>query len=291
MRYLPVIILSLALAACGGEPTQEEGDNLTTETNSDLTNERVDKAKKVFYTIPSPYETALIFEASGVGFNIGLLNPIDNVDNYSTNVKQALNFGVYGADLSYANIFDQSQQCMFYMNCAKKMADELGIIAAFDVETIERIERNLNNRDSLMNIINDSYWIADSHLKENQQDYLSALIIAGGWIEGLYLGSTGLKKEKPSEPIMKAIADQKYAMESLVGLMDLYNHPEVTKLKEKILVIKASFDKITEKDSKTTVDNSAEVTVIGGGSSLQYTPEIIFEIAQNVKTLRNEIIE
>jgi hypothetical protein len=57
------------------------------------------------------------------------------------------------------------------------------------------------------------------------------------------------------------------------------------------LVIKASFDKITEKDSKTTVDNSAEVAVIGGGSSLQYTPEIIFEIAQNVKTLRNEIIE
>lgn len=290
MKYSYLLILSFSLFACSNNTSEQESEELT-EVSTDVTNERIDKAKKVFYTIPSPYETALIFETSGVNYNIGMLNPIDNVDNYSTNVKQALNFGVYGADLSYANIFDQSQQCMFYMNCAKKMADQLGITAAFDVETIERIERNLNNRDSLMNIINDSYWIADSHLKENQQDYLSALIIAGGWIEGLYLGSATLKKEKPSEAIMKAIADQKYAMESLVGLMDLYDHAEVTKLKEKILVIKASFDKITEKDSKTTVDNSAEVAVIGGGSSLQYTPEIIFEIAQNVKTLRNEIIE
>jgi hypothetical protein len=142
-----------------------------------------------------------------------------------------------------------------------------------------------------MNIINDSYWIADSHLKENQQDYLSALSIAGGWIEGLYLGSAGLRKEKPSEPIMKAIADQKYAMESLIELMELYNHEETVKLKEKLLVIKASFDKITVSNTSTSVSNNENVAVISGGSSLQYTPEIIFEIAQNIKTLRNEIIE
>ncbi len=290
MKYTSLLIILFILFSCGGESTEQD-DNLTVESNSDLTNERIDKAKKVFYTIPSPYETALIFESSGVNYNIGLLNPIDNVSNYSTSVKQALNFGVYGADLSYANIFDQSQQCMFYMNCAKKLADQLGVTAAFDAETIERIERNLNNRDSLMNIINDSYFIADSHLKENQQDYLSALIIAGGWIEGLYLGSATLKKEKPSEPIMKAIADQKYAMESLIELMGLYNNEEVSTLKTKLMTIKVSFDKITETSTETSVNNDKGVAVIDGGTSLKYSPEIIFEIAQNVKTLRNEIIE
>ena len=290
MKYTSLFMLLLVLFSCGGESTEQD-DNLTTNNNSDLTDERIDKAKKVFYTIPSPYETALIFESSGVSYNIGLLNPIDNVSNYSTSDKQALNFGVYGADLSYANIFDQSQQCMFYMNCAKKLADQLGVTAAFDAETIERIERNLNNRDSLMNIINDSYFIADSHLKENQQDYLSALIIAGGWIEGLYIGSSTLRKGKPNEAIMKAIADQKYAMESLVDLMDLYNNEEVTILKTKLMIIKASFDKITETSTETSVNNDKSVAVIGGGTSLTYTPEIILEIAQNVKTLRNEIIE
>lgn len=290
MKYLPLFIISFALFACGGAATEDD-DSTTTEVDSDATNERIDKAKKIFYTIPSPFETALIFESSGVSYNIGLLNPIDNVSNYSTSVKQALNFGVYGADLSYANIFDQSQQCMFYMNSAKKLADQLGVTAAFDVETIERIERNLNNRDSLMNIINDSYWIADSHLKENQQDYLSAMIIAGGWIEGLYLGSATLRKDKPSEAIMKTIADQKYSMNNLIGLMDLYNHEEVTKLKTKLMTLKSSFDKITEKTTATTVNNDADVAEIGGGSTLEYTPETIMEIANNVKTIRNEIIE
>lgn len=290
MKYISLLILLFVLFSCGGESTEQD-ENLTTETNSDLTNERVDKAKKIFYTIPSPYETALIFESSGVSYNIGLLNPIDNVSNYSTSDKQALNFGVYGADLSYANIFDQSQQCMFYMNCAKKLADQLGVTAAFDAETIERIERNLNNRDSLMNIINDSYFIADSHLKENQQDYLSGLIIAGGWIEGLYLGSSTLRKDKPNEAIMKAVADQKYSMDNLISLLDLYNHEDVNNLKQKLTNLKASFDKIIVKTSETTVSNDSDVAVIAGGSTLEYTPEIILEIAQQVKTIRDEIIE
>lgn len=290
MKYLPLLIISFALFACGGTTTEED-DSTLTEVDSDATNERIDKAKKIFYTIPSPFETALIFESSGVSYNIGLLNPIDNVNNYSTGVKQALNFGVYGADLSYANIFDQSQQCMFYMNSAKKLADQLGVTAAFDVETIERIERNLNNRDSLMNIINDSYWIADAHLKENQQDYLSAMIIAGGWIEGLYLGSATLRKDKPSAAIMKTIADQKYSMDNLIGLMDLYNHEETVKLKTKLLTLKASFDKITEKTTETSVKNDGDIAEIGGGSTLEYTPETIMEIATNVKTIRDEIIE
>lgn len=290
MKYTSLLILLFALFSCGGESTEQD-DNLTTETNSDLTNDRIDKAKKIFYTIPSPYETALIFESLGVSYNIGLLNPIDNVSNYSTSTKQALNFGVYGADLSYTNIFDQSQQCMFYMNCAKKLADQLGVTAAFDAETIERIERNLNNRDSLMNIINDSYFIADSHLKENQQDYLSGLIIAGGWIEGLYLGSSTLRKDKPNEAIMKAVADQKYSMDNLISLLDLYNHEDVNKLKQKLTNLKASFDKIIVKTSETSVSNDSDVAVIAGGSTLEYTPEIILEIAQQVKIIRDEIIE
>ena len=200
-KYIYLITISLTLFSCGSDTGQETlaNDQQTTESGDENSRERAAKAKKVFYTVPSPYETALIFERSGVGYNIGVLNPIDNVNNYSTNVKQALNFGVYGADLSYANIFDQSQQCMFYMNCAKKLADGLGITSAFDAETMERIEANMNNRDSLMNIINDAYWVADGYLKENEQDFLSALIISGGWIEGLYLGTVTLDEDNPSE--------------------------------------------------------------------------------------------
>ncbi|MCC7331936.1 MAG: hypothetical protein IT232_04930 [Flavobacteriales bacterium] len=290
MKKIPLIIMSVALAACGGSSTDTD-DVIVNNTDTSSLNQRIEKTQKVFYTIPSPYETALIFESSGVTYNSGILNPVDNVKKYTTKDKQALNFGVYGADLSYSNIFDQSQQSMFYMNCAKKMADELGITSAFDAETIERIERNINNKDSLMSIINDSYWIADSHLKENQQEYLSALSIAGGWIEGMYLGSAGLKKEKPSEAIMNTIANQKYAIENLISLLELYNQNETKQLREKLIPIKSGFDKIVETSSPSSVNSNEKIAVIEGGSTLQYTPEIIFEITQNIKKLRDEIIQ
>ena len=54
------------------------------------------------------------------------------------------------------------------------MADGLDITSAFDAVTMERIEENMNNRDSLMTIINDAFWVVDAHLKENGQDNLSA---------------------------------------------------------------------------------------------------------------------
>lgn len=286
-------VFVIALYGCGGEVTTEDNSNessTNTVEDSKLA-ERALKAKKIFYTVPSPYETAIIFERSGVGYNIGFLNPIDNVNNYSTSAKQALNFGVYGADLSYANIFDQSQQCMFYMNCAKKLADGLGITSAFDAETMERIESNMNNRDSLMNIINDSYWLADSYLKENEQDYLSALIISGGWIEGLYLGTATMDKDHPSPDLMRAIADQKYSLDNLIGLIDLYDHPEVEKMKANLQKLKLSFDKIQSSTSATSVSNNEDMTTIDGGTTLTYSTEKILEIAETVKSIRNEIIE
>lgn len=286
------VLATFLLYACGGN---EENTTSTVEESTDIessdSQERAEKAKMVFYTIPSPYETALMFEKVGVGYNIGILNSIDNVNNYSTKVKKALNFGVYGADLSYANLFDQSQQCMFYMNCAKKLADGLGVTSAFDAETMERIEINLNNRDSLMTIINDSYWIADSYLKENEEDYLSALIISGGWIEGLYLGSNTLDRENINQELMQRVADQKYSLNNLIELLKLYSGAEVENIGKQLEDLKASFDKIESTEEATSVEEEDGMATIGGGETLNITEEIIFEIAEKAKTIRNEIIQ
>ena len=118
-----------------------------------------------------------------------------------------------------------------------------------------------------------------------------ALSIAGGWIEGMYLGSAGLKKEKPSEAIMNTIANQKYAIENLISLLELYNQDETKQLREKLIPIKSGFDKIVETSSPSSVNSNEKIAVIEGGSTLQYTPEIIFEITQNIKKLRDEIIQ
>ena len=288
-KYLYIAIASILLVACGGdEPSVETEIDLT---DSVLTPERAAKAQMVFQTVPSPLETASIFQNAGSGYNAGITNPVENVSNYSTNTQKALNLGVYGADLSYANIFDQSQESMFYMNCSKKMADGLGITSAFDVATMERIEENMNDRDSLMIIINDAFWIADAHLKENGQDHLSALIITGGWIEGLYLGTKSLNRETPNENLMQRIADQKYSLDNLIELLSTYDNAETGVVEKNMRALQMLYNKIEETDGEATVTNDEDVPTIGGGSTLTYKVGTILEIADLIDNIRNEIIK
>ncbi|HEX2395717.1 MAG TPA: hypothetical protein VHI78_10240, partial [Bacteroidales bacterium] len=58
----------------------------------------IDKAKKIFYSLPSPLETAMLLKSAGVSYNEGILNGLDNVDKYSTNRSKALNLGIYTTD-------------------------------------------------------------------------------------------------------------------------------------------------------------------------------------------------
>ena len=292
-KYLIVILISSFLASCGDDTvvSEIETDSTADSTaiDSNLSPERAGKAQMIFQTIPSPFETATIFEEAGAGYNQELTNSIDHVSNYTTSSQQALNLGVYGADLSYANIFDQSQESMFYMNCSKILADGLGVTAAFSPETIERIEENMNNRDSMMIIVNDAFWTCDAYLKENGQNDLSALIIIGGWVEGLYLGSSSIDRNNPSEELMGKIADQKFSLNNLLGLLETYDNEEVNKLRDQLNSLKVVFDKVEEGDGATTV--SGDETPVIGGTSLKYNKETIFEIADQAKIIRNEIIK
>ena len=99
-------------------------------------------------------------------------------------------------------IFNQNQESILYLSCTKKLADKLGLSKAFNDEVIERMEMNVDNRDSLLTIISDTYYNLDSYLKENDRDHISAMIIAAGWIEGLYLGTQiANSSESPSPKV------------------------------------------------------------------------------------------
>lgn len=283
------LILVIVFISCGG-------DDVTTKTTTITPvdeQEQLEKAvviKKVFYTIPSPIETASIFQEAGAMFNSEILNPAENVNNYTTNKEKALNFGVYGTDLSYSNIYDQSQQSMYYMNSAKKLADQIGVTAAFNANTMERIEANINNRDSIMNLINDAYWIADSYLKENGQEHLSALIIAGGWIEGLYLGTQSFDIDNPNDKLAEKIASQGYSLANLLNILNAQNHQDLKNITTQLTELQALYNNIKGSKTAATVENNDGETTIGGGAAADYTLNDIKNISEKIETIRNAII-
>ena len=148
----------------------------------------------------------------------------------------------------------------------------------------------MNNRDSMMTIVSDAFWTCDAYLKENGQDNLSALIIAAGWIEGLYLGTKGINFDSPNDALMQRIAEQKYSFTNLMDLLSSYNDAEVKKLADKLAALKDSFDKIEEQEAEATV-TEGETPTIGGGTTLAYSAENILEIATTAENIRNEIIK
>ncbi len=274
---LSVILFSAIIAGCNESVQVREHVELTGEEKELDSLKRI-AADKVFMSIPSPIETASILKKSGAKYDLEILNPIENKDKYVTLTSKAINLGIYGADLSYTAIFDKSQEAMLYLSCTKKLADDLGIINAFDVNKIERIESNLNNRDSLLVLITDSYWESDSFLKENQRGGISALMVLGGWIEGLHIATSlekSLRETNANKVMLSRVAEQRIPLESLIELVNIYelDLPEIIK---GLYELKAIYDTIEQIEESNAIAVSTEgftSTTIGKSITINITTD------------------
>src|SRR5690606_32774988 len=140
---------------------------------------------KVF-SIPSPIQTASLIKNLGTNYNKEMLNIPSNVTKYSTNFKKALNLGLYGADLGYVTLYEQTQDAISFLTAIKSIGDDLGVSSAFDMELVQRFEKNIGHQDSILALVSDAYKSSDRYLKNSQQNDIGGLILAGGWIESLY---------------------------------------------------------------------------------------------------------
>ncbi|MDF2437605.1 MAG: hypothetical protein K0Q95_1981 [Bacteroidota bacterium] len=292
IRVSLTIAIAAAFSACGS--SADNDNNIGSSDTSNVSVEKDTKAQNVFYSIPSPIETTSLLKGAGAKYNASYLNPIENLSKYSTAASRALNLGVYGTDLSFTSIFDQTQESMLYLRCTNKLATSLGISGAFDEATTARIEANLENRDSLLTIISDSYWNADTYLKENGQPGVSALIIAGGWIEGLYI-ATQIANATKNEDIATRIGEQKLSLDNLVALLDSYktSNDGVNNVLTQLQELKTIYDGIQVKPSETkaSTDQQAGVTTIENKSDFKITPEQLKAISDKSAQIRNKIIQ
>lgn len=295
-----VIVLGLALplilASCS-QNTNKSNDvkqkiESELEVDEDLMQD-LNKAKQVFYALPSPIETAMLIKRAGTEYNENLLNPTTNAINYTSSRDKALNFGVYGADLSYCGLFSQTQTAIDYMAISKKLADEMGILDFLEANFVERLEKNVNNRDSSMVIITEGFMNSNIYLKEAGRPEIAALIITGGWIEGLYI-ATSLAKESPNNSeLIDRIIDQKLSLVTLLSLLEDYdNNADVQYVVEMVSQIKDIYDQIqivTSKVEPVTSDES-NITTLQAKTEIFISDEIFASLLETVDRIRNEII-
>lgn len=291
-------IVSIVFLFSGCNSEQSGPDNLSGDNVIDLRDDSIyveaKKVTKIFYNVPSPIEMASLMQRAGAYYDPEILNPVENIDKYQTVASQALNLGVYGADLSYTRIFDQIQESMNYLSAIKKLSDDLGIPRSEGSITMGKLEENIDNRDSLLLVISDTYANADLYLKENDRGSTAAKIIMGGWIEALYIATSIMDSVNPNTEIMERIAEQKYSLHNLIELLTLYNvQDDITDHLASLKKLKADYDNIeiicTKVDIKTDVDN--KITTINSDAEIKVTYKNIRKIAETVNKIRNEIVK
>ena len=288
------VFFAFNITACNSEAKKAE--NKTDEAEDYLkaidenTQKKFLKAKRIFYSLPSPIETAKILQNAGATYNEQLLNPIENQSGYITTKDMALNLGIYTTDLSYASLFDQSQVTLNYIEVAKNLADGLNILDAIDESTIQRLEDNINNREEIIDIISETLLNSSSFLKERGLESTATIILVGGWVEGLYI-ATQLVGDSPIEnnKIVERIVDQKLSVDFMINLLKEANDdPDAQKVLADINDLKSTFDKIeiTLGENTPVTDPETNVTTLMSSSSHNLTKAVFDELVMKVKKLR-----
>ena len=246
---------------------------------------------KVF-SIPSPIQTALLIKGVGVNYNKDMLNEPSKVTNYSTKFKKAINLGVYGADLGYVTLYNNTQDAISFLTAIKSIGDDLGVSEAFDVELVERFERNIDNQDSLLILISDAYKSSDRYLKSNEQNDLGGLILAGGWIESLYF-TTNAASMSANQEVINRVAEQKTTLSNLVKILSPnYNNPEFAGLIDSLKELEAIYKEIENVYTyvKPSVDAANKTTTIKSTTKINISEEQLKAITEKVMQIRIQII-
>lgn len=303
LQIIPVVLLAIFFTSCntGG---QKSGQDVKIEdfvTDDDIFDD-IDKAKKIFYSLPSPLETAMLIKSSGAEYDEELLNSLDNVGLYNTSKAMALNLGIYTTDLSFASLFDQTQTSINYMEASREMAEGLNINDAIDNETMVRLKENLQNRDIVMDIISETFLNSSSYLKENERQDVAAIVLVGGWVEGLYI-ATQLVGEGSIEnnKLVDRILEQKLSFNIVQRMLDDNlskpngeENEDIAALISDLEELKLAFDKVEVETTETQTAPNAEnskVTVLKSKTTVSVTPEDFKSLQAAVNNLRTSFIQ
>jgi hypothetical protein len=246
---------------------------------------------KIFHAAPSPMETASLIKRSGAHFHADALNSADEYNRYTTSDKQAINIGIYGADLSYATIFEENSVSLDYLSSIKSLSQALGVSDVLSQEVMNEVEENRNDRAVLIDIVSETFYDLNERLKFNGQEDLAGLVVASGWVEGMYLATRHL--EAAPDELKQRIAEQKLVLDDVMGLCSSYEQtPALSNLLASMRSIEAAYGGVasTSSESTTNREESGSFT-IGGGPTFAADDATILAIASAVESVRTACIQ
>ena len=136
---IPLLILSFTgLYSCRNSSGNKEKKVTTTDQKNLLEKE----LEKNVYPLPTSAEVIKILTDMEVGYNLGISNPPEKAKKYITTAKKSINLGIYGADLSYATLYNMDQQVIDYMDAIRILVTDLNMSRIYGRPLYDSIKKH-----------------------------------------------------------------------------------------------------------------------------------------------------
>ena len=239
-----------------------------------------------FYLLPSP-EDIFAFSSEKLKFSSSLLNPSERASTYEDSKSKETNFGVYCADMAYCAVNGQYQDAVKYLGTLKDLSSKLGLESVFDKKLSDRIDKHIENKDSLKAIANDTYLEIKKNLERQGKNATIAQISAGGWLECMYIIINSIDSFSQTDINIQQIADEKNVFESLLAYLEQFkSKPGIEETIEQLKPLGEAYKQLSvvvvEQNGNATNKNGA--IVIGGSKKIEISED-------NFNTLKKKITE
>ncbi len=294
-KYLYIMIIAVFfLASCGGEEEKVDIpddviENTTAETEIDP-----GPINRVIESFSSPIEMAASIENMNIKYSQKILVPTEIAGSLDSNFKKALGLGMYSADLGYLNVYKKTNTIVEYLTVIKRLSDDLDIDKFFDFKVLKRLATNSDNLDSLMFLSVNSHNQMDEHLRATGRSDLSALMVTGVWIEGIYL-ATAVNEMKANDEMRERIGEQKNILSDLYFVLKFFEKkPHFKELISDFETLKEAYEGVTirieQGESKAEEIDGIYTVIQDEYTVVEMTDEQFIEITDNIKRIRNKLI-
>lgn len=291
--------LSLVLlAGCGGEPvndnnqTQQETPSADPASDTPKSSQSNGATAEVMESIPSPLELSTLLKEMDATYDVSMLNDHTIVNEYGTSFKKALNLGVYSTDLGFANIFQENQDALNFLNATRKLADGINIGQFFEYNELKTLVEDSDNLEKLVEKTNVNLEKINQSLRDQNRESLSILMLAGGWTEVVYL-TTQVYEDKKDEKLKEAIADQKITLDRILLVLEVYEKDEIKQLYDKMKELRDLYDnvkvEVEVKPPKMVEENGSLRSIDQNVTHYTVTDKDISAITQKVSEIRQFI--
>ena len=253
---IPLLIIGFtSISSCKDSVSKQQK-----KAEKEKVKELEDEIETHVYPLPTSAEVIRMLTELEVGYIFGISNPVENSKKYFTSAPRAINLGVYGADLSYATLYNQQQSVIDYLEAIRSLAAELNMSKIYDVDLYNKLKQNVDIKDELVKILTDAFDNTYEHLSENDQQPLALLVVGGAWVEGMYLTTHVSEAAYQVAGISKVLLEQKKSFEVLLEITTPYlNDPSVSDFVKKLDPVKKVYEGL---DTSLTEQNIKDITKV-----------------------------